>query len=262
MTENIQYPDHFIERLHTIWGEGFLSPGGPEEVAEIVTGMGLAGKTVLDVGFGTGGPAIALASQHGAARVVGIDVEAQLRERAARNVDNAGVADRVELKIVEPGPWPFADATFDVVFSKDSMIHIEDKQALFRDVMRVLKPGGAFVASDWLAGGDATGKAELDRFREVGHLSFTMATASEMAAALAAAGFDRVETRDRNAWYAKLCADELARVEGPLKAQLIDAVGEDIYNHWLAVRRSLAAATAAGGLRPTHLRGFKPGQPD
>ena len=256
MADEIQYPDHFIERLHTIWGEGFLSPGGPEEVAEIVRGIDLSGKTVLDVGFGTGGPAIELA-RHGAARVVGIDVEAQLRDRASRNVDNAGVAERVELKIVEPGPWPFADESFDVVFSKDSMIHIEDKQALFREVMRVLKSGGAFVASDWLAGEDATGKAELERFREVGHLAFTMATASEMAAALTAAGFERVETRDRNAWYAKLCADELQRVEGPLKAQLIDAVGEDIYNQWLAVRRSLAAATAAGGLRPTHLRGFK-----
>ena len=34
MSDDIQYPGHFIERLHTIWGEGFLSPGGPEEVGE------------------------------------------------------------------------------------------------------------------------------------------------------------------------------------------------------------------------------------
>ncbi|HKJ51168.1 MAG TPA: hypothetical protein VKB27_06675 [Gammaproteobacteria bacterium] len=60
MSDDIQYPDHFIERLHTIWGEGFLSPGGEEEVGEIVRGLDLAGKVVLDVGFGTGGPAIAL----------------------------------------------------------------------------------------------------------------------------------------------------------------------------------------------------------
>lgn len=258
MADDIQYPDHFIERLHAVWGDGFLSPGGPEEVREIVRGIDLAGKTVLDVGFGTGGPAIALASEHGAARVVGIDVEAQLRDRASQAVDAAGVAGKVELEIVEPGPWPFADGSFDVVFSKDSMIHIEDKAALFAEVMRVLKPGGAFVASDWLAGENATGKLELDRFRDVGHLSFTMASAPQMAQALAAAGFEGVETRDRNAWYAELCAAELARIEGPLREQLIDAVGEQIYSHWLTVRRNLAAAVAAGGLRPTHLRGCKP----
>lgn len=210
------------------------------------------------MGFGTGGPAIALVKNHRAARVVGIDVESRLRERAGKNAENAGVAEKIELGIVEPGPLPFADESFDAVFSKDSMIHIEDKPALFREVLRVLRPGGAFVASDWLSGEERTGLEALDRFRAVGHLSFTMATAAQMAQAIADAGLEQVETRDRNAWYAKVCADELARVEGPLKARLVDAVGEEIHAGWLKVRKSLAEAVAAGGLRPTHLEGFKP----
>ncbi len=41
VSDDIQYPDHFIERLHAIWCEGFLSPGGPEEVCEIVKGIDL-----------------------------------------------------------------------------------------------------------------------------------------------------------------------------------------------------------------------------
>ena len=258
MAQDIQYPDHFIERLHRIWGEGFLSPGGPEEVCEIVDGIDLSGKVVLDVGFGTGGPAIALVKEHRAARVIGIDVEPQLRERAIRNAENAAAADRIEFRIVEPGPFPFDDESFDVVFSKDSMIHIEDKSALFRDVSRVLRRGGVFVASDWLAGVGEEATSALDRFREVGHLSFAMASATEMEAALAEAGFCDIRTRDRNAWYAVVCANELAQIEGPLRQQLVDAVGEDIYSGWLGVRRSLAQAVAAGGLRPTHLRGFKP----
>ena len=258
MSNDIQYPDHFIARLHSIWGEGFLSPGGPEEVSEIVAGIDLSGKVVLDVGFGTGGPAIALVNQHRAARVVGIDVEAQLRERAAKNVDAAGLSGRIELRIVEPGPFPLDDGAFDVVFSKDSMVHIPDKPALFRDVMRVLKPGGVFAASDWLCGETDEQLAALDGFRDIGHLSFAMATAAEMEAALAAAGFEDIASRDRTAWYASVCADELAQVEGPLRQTLIDTVGEEIYEHWLLVRRGLAAAVSAGGLRPTHLRGLKP----
>lgn len=258
MSGDIQYPDHFIERLHTIWGEGFLSPGGAEEVGEILTGLDLHGSTVLDVGFGTGGPAMTLARVHGAAQVTGIDVEPQLHDIAGKLIDQAGLSEQIDLHLVEPGPFQFADNTFDVVFSKDSMIHIEDKQELFAEIIRVLKPGGVFVASDWLAGTGEAAEAALETFTEVVHLNFAMATAAQMESILRDAGFAEVSTRDRNAWYAQVSAHELEQVEGPLRAQLIDAVGEEIYLDWLKVRQGLAAATAAGGLRPTHLRGFKP----
>ncbi len=149
---DVQYPDHFIERLHAVWGEGFLSPGGAEEVCEIVRGLSLTGKSVLDIGFGTAGPAIVLARDLGADRVVGIDVEEQLHRRATALVERMGLTDRVDLELVTPGRLPFDDASFDVVFSKDSIIHIPDKAALFSEIIRVLKPGGVFTASDWLSG--------------------------------------------------------------------------------------------------------------
>ena len=258
MSNDIQYPDHFIERLHLIWGEGFLSPGGPEEVREIVKDLDLSGKVVLDIGFGTGGPSIALARDHHAARVVGIDVESQLCDRAARNIARAGLTDKVELKIVEPGPFAFDDESFDVVFSKDSIIHIEDKPALFKEIIRILRPGGVFVASDWLSSENEAEKSALDEYHKISHLSFELATAKQMESALADAGFERVESRDRNAWYAAACSNEQAQIEGPLKQQLLDSVGEEIYSTWLNVRKGLTSAVVAGGLRPTHLRGFRP----
>ena len=43
-----------------------------------------------------------------------------------------------------------------------------------------------------------------------------------------------------------------------LRQPVIDSCGEEIYLHWLEVRRSLSAAVSAGGLRPTHLRCFRP----
>ena len=65
MSDDIQYPEDFTSRLQAIWGDGFLSPGGPEEIAEIVAGLDLDGKTVLDIGFGIGGPAAILARDFG-----------------------------------------------------------------------------------------------------------------------------------------------------------------------------------------------------
>ncbi|HUG61203.1 MAG TPA: class I SAM-dependent methyltransferase [Methylomirabilota bacterium] len=169
--------DDFADRLHLVWGQGFLSPGGPAEVAEIVKDLDLADASVLDIGCGAGGPAIVLRRDFGA-RLVCIDVEAPLLDRAARLALDAGVADGVEFRLVDPGPLPFEDATFDVVFSKDALIQIPEKSALFAEILRVLKPGGTFAASDWLCANDAANDVEFQRFLERSHLDFAMATAS------------------------------------------------------------------------------------
>jgi len=256
MSDDIQYPDHFIARLHTVWGEGFLSPGGPAEVAEIVRGLDLTGRTVLDIGFGTGGPAVVLARDCGAGRVIGIDVEAQLQPQAEALAAREGVADRIEFRIVEPGPLPFADASLDVVFSKDSIIHIPDKAALFAEIYRVLKPGGQLAVSDWLTSETPEERALMEG---ASHLHFELSTAPKMLSVIRAAGFEEVRHRDRNAWYADQCREEMKAWDGPLRDELVAKVGAELVETWAEVRRDLAAAAIGGGLRPTHLFGRKPG---
>ena len=54
---------------------------------------------------------------------------------------------------VDGGPLPFAAGSFDVVFSKDSLVQIPGKAALFAEGRRVLRPGERFLASNWLRGG-------------------------------------------------------------------------------------------------------------
>ena len=49
-----QYPDDFVAGIEWMWGEGFLSPGGPDEVRALLEGVDLAGCRVLDVGSGLG----------------------------------------------------------------------------------------------------------------------------------------------------------------------------------------------------------------
>ena len=49
------YTGQMIGMLETVWGEGWLSPGGADEVGRVVAGVDFTGKTVLDIGCGVGG---------------------------------------------------------------------------------------------------------------------------------------------------------------------------------------------------------------
>lgn len=70
-----EYDDTAIRFLEALWGEGYLSPGGPEEVDRVVEGLPLRGKDILDIGCGSGGITLHLVASHGAASAIGFDVE-------------------------------------------------------------------------------------------------------------------------------------------------------------------------------------------
>ena len=128
MSDKVHYDEGVIEFLGELWGDGYMSPGGPEEVARILDGIDLTSKTVLDIGCGSGGVTVDLVRRHGAGRVIGIDVERDVCAVSKKRVDAAGLTGRIEILQVEPGPLPMADSSLDIVFSKDSIIHISDKE--------------------------------------------------------------------------------------------------------------------------------------
>jgi phosphoethanolamine N-methyltransferase len=253
-----EYDAAMVTALELLWGEGFLSPGGPAEVAEILKGTSIAGKSVLDIGCGIGGIDLLLAKTYGAAMVIGIDIEEPNITLATKRAVQLGLSDRVSYSLVEPGPLPFPDQSFDVVFSKDAMIHIVEKEALFRDIFRILRPGGLLLASDWLRGDDEMASAEMCRYVELEGLSFAMASPRRYEKAMAAAGFQAIEIGDRNGWYLQTASNELAQIQGPLQQRLVDLVGGSETARQTAVWQAMLVVLKSGELRPTHLKARRP----
>jgi len=253
-----QYPDNFVAGLEWIWGEGFLSPGGPDEVRELLKGVSLHGKTVLDIGCGLGAIDLMLVSEFGAASVVAIDVEEKLLVRAAQIIEEAGMSERIRLQLVEPGPLPFPDESFDVVFSKDAIIHIPDKKTLYEDVYRVLAAGGLFVASDWLYGGMAVPSDEMKFWLEIVHLNFNLLSPENCRELLENTEFENVEVRNRNAWYRQEVINEIAAVTGENRKGLEDKVGEEVSRHRLESSRAKQKVLESGELCPCHMHALKP----
>ena len=208
--------------LEALWGDGWLSPGGEAEVALVLAGVDLTGKRVLDVGCGSGGITLLLAERFGAGEVVALDVEPEVVAAAQRRAAERGLDRRVRFEAIAPGPLTMADASFDVVFSKDAIVHIEDKHAITRELLRVLRPGGTVAMSDWMAGSDAPASPELQRYLELEGLGFGLASPDSYFAAFRAAGFEQIAYRDEQQARSRKAVDDLYEIDRELGFDQID----------------------------------------
>lgn len=252
------YPEPVIGFLEMLWGRGWLSPGGPDELARLLAGEDFRGRHILDIGCGAGGIDCLLVSEYGAAKITGIDVETSVLETARARILEAGISDRVELMQVEPGPLPFVAAAFDVVFSKDSIVHIPGKHELAKDVFRVLKPGGAFVASDWLMSHDGDPSPDMRTYLASEDLDFGMASPRVYADALERAGFVDVVLTNCNEWYRDQAKRELALLQGELYERVVVELGHEIVDHNIQTWALMIKVLETGEHCPHHVRGRKP----
>ena len=258
MSDEILYHSQMISFLEELWGDGFLSPGGADEVSKVLEGVNIKDRIVLDIGSGSGACSLLLANNYLAKKVVGIDVELPVCEAAQARILAAGSSEKVSIELVSPGVLPFENSTYDVVFSKDSIIHIPDKSALATDVFRVLKPGGQFAASDWLISHGGKPSPEMSEYIKAEGLDFAMASPGEYQKALVAAGFVEIELVNRNPWYSKIAANELEWLKGPYRKDLSERHGKEFIDHQVEIWTKLVGVLISGEHCPHHIRAKKP----
>lgn len=259
--EDAQTPDydaHAIEFLELLWGKGHLSPGGTEEVDRIVAGLDFDGKRVLDIGCGSGGNLLHLARTTPLAQGTGFDVEAPVIEVAQDRAREEGLADRVTFVRADPGPLPFPDASFDIVFSKDSFLHVPDKDALAAELFRVLSPGGRVAAGDWMIGHDGPMSPEMEAYVAAEDLGFAMGSPERYVEAMTGAGFTDVRVVSRNRWYLDRARAELADLKGQRNAEFVAACGKEYIDYQINTWTLMVQVLETGEHCPSHLFATKP----
>jgi len=164
--------------------------GGLESTKELAAQLELKpGMRVLDVGSGLGGPARYFAAAHGC-RVSGVDLTEEFVQVAGGLTRLAKLEAMVDFQAASALNMPFEAGTFDQAYMIHVGMNIPDKNQLFREVRRVLKPGGLFVVFDWVRTGPGAMRYPVP-WAENDATSF-MANAKEYREAMEGAGL-RVE---------------------------------------------------------------------
>lgn len=166
-----------------------------------------ADDRVIDVGSGLGGPARYLARERHC-HVVGVDLTPELCEVAADLTRRVGLDDRVEIREGNALDLPVPDASFDVAWTQHVSMNIADKAGLYREMRRVVRPGGRLAFFDLLAGPNQPIHFPVPWAEDPA--SSALATPDETRELVSAAGFEvRVWedlTADAVAFYASLAA--------------------------------------------------------
>ena len=105
-------------------------------------------KNIIDVGCGIGGSTLYLAEKFGAT-ATGITLSPVQASRATERAIEANLADKVQFQVANALEMPFADNTFDLVWSLESGEHMPDKTRFLQECYRVLQPGGKLIFATW-----------------------------------------------------------------------------------------------------------------
>lgn len=153
---------------------------------------------ILDAGCGVGGSTIWLVKNYGA-RVVGIAISPSQIDRAKVNAERAGVNKLTEFYEMDYHATNFPNAAFDVVWAIESLCHSPDKSRLFKELYRILKPGGRLIVADGFQKNKATNPEDQKVFDDFiyGLAVYQTTFYNEFHDGLVAAGFRNIQRWDK-----------------------------------------------------------------
>ncbi len=155
------------------------------------------------------------------------------------------------------GPLGFEDEAFDLVLSSGGVTQTEDKLGIFRECLRVLRPGGTFSAYDWMRSEGEYSDDMLYWFEMEG-LTYAMETPRGQEALLREAGFDEVRVVDRSSWYRRRVREEYERLRSRDFPRLVELIGREAADHAVENWRATVVVCERGEMLQVYSRARRP----
>ena len=243
------YPAEDLSGLPDTVTDASLGCGNPLAIADLKPG-----EVVLDLGSGGGIDCFLAAKKVGPqGRVIGLDMTPDMIKLARRNARKLGM-DNVIFDYGEMEEIPLPDASVDVIISNCVINLSPDKDAVFHEAYRVLRPGGRLSVSDMVVDGDLPQAIRDNLNAWAGCLAGAL-DESDYLSRIRAAGFERVEVLSRD--YAEISDADLEGVQ----VMVVNAEGEAVTGkdaNALLQESGLSTRDLARRVASVKVRAYKP----
>jgi tocopherol O-methyltransferase len=210
--------------------------------------------SIVDVGCGIGGSSLYLAQKYDAT-VTGITLSPVQAQRAMARTQEADLLKQAQFKVADALDMPFADASFDLVWTLESGEHMPDKTKFLQECHRVLKPGGTLLMATWChrdvnpphSALTAPEQKLLDKIYRIYHLPYVISL-PEYAQIAESLSFGQIRTADWSDAVAPFWDDVIASALSPRVLPKILTAG------WQTLQGAFALQYMSAGYRQGLIR--------
>lgn len=246
--EEEYYPE-YCSKLEAAYGQGMMSEGGTEALEAMFDEVSLEKKKALDVGCGLGGVPFYLANKYQMI-ITGLEVNPWMVQQAKKRTP-LHLKEKVNFVLSTSNVHlDFPKESFDLVYSKEVLSHIENKEGLFREFHRILKKKGTLIITDWLCKEEKKWGPNVERLVELEHLTLFPENEKGYMAVFKKAGFKTVTSRDESTRYARYNREIASHLnQSPQKESFLKRFDQKALSEAIEGYESIAKALECGELR-------------
>lgn len=212
-----EYDQDSIALNQWLYGYGHITLGGQAAIDDMYRDIELKGMEILNLGCGLGAAEISLASKL-PDKIIGVDPDNNMVNQARQMLARKSpyIQQRVHFTQLNEltSLVQFEDETFDIVTTKETLrfVPFEQKLHYFKEMWRVLKPGGMLIMLDWMHASPNYSDDTIEMF-ELEGVSINLATPFEYKQLIAKANFQSLQFKDKTCGYKRYSDRLVNRLE-------------------------------------------------
>jgi len=237
-----------LDVAESLWDEGIITPGGYDYALYVIKMLGLTdANSMLQIGGSLGGVARAWTRAYGV-WVDALESNRDFAKNASSRSAREGLGKKANIKFYDPATVSLKERKYDAVASLETIYTIENKEHLFAEISKSLRPNGQFVFTDLTKGVSGDLPVEAEKWIDDEPYPVFLTTGKDMVEMLDAAGFDIRISENMTSEHRKMIIEGWIKYLGKLNKTILLEKCDDVLAECAFWARRVKALDS-GGIR-------------